>query len=228
MILILTGKFLEKDAEKVLEDFQDREQRSPMLKQLRSNEEVKPRREAITRRSGIKQAYLSFGLRTPPAKDKDIPAIELTNAILGMGESSRLFTELREKRALTYSCGSVNIAGLDFGYFYIDCAVKPKALKKTQNIIQYELQKLKDQKIAKSEIEKGKNLVISDVFRSIDSSSQLPRVMVDSEIYFENENSLAEYVDKTSCLSEENVREVADRYFQESNYATAIMAPKTY
>ena len=55
MILILTGKFLEKDAEKVLEDFQDRKQRSPMLKQLRSNEEGKPRRETIAKRSGIKQ-----------------------------------------------------------------------------------------------------------------------------------------------------------------------------
>ena len=228
MIIVLTGKFLEKDAEKVLEDFQDREKGNSISRQLRSNEEGKPRREIIAKRSGIKQAYLSFGLRTPPAKDKDIPAIELTNAILGIGESSRLFTELREKRALTYDCGSVNVAGLDFGYLYIDCAVKPKAVEKTQSIIQYELQKLKNQKATRIDIEKSKNLIISDVFRAIDSSSQLPRVMVDSEIYFENENLLATYIDKTRSLSEEDVKEVADKYFQENNYATAIVVPKTY
>jgi len=179
------------------------------------------------RRSGITQAYLSFGFKTTQANDADIPAIELINAILGLGESSRLFVELREKRPLTYDFDSVNVAGLDFGYFSVNCAVKTKSLKQIQTIIQNELQKLKNISVPDNELEKCKNLVLGDVFRSVDSPHMLPRIMTDSELYFEDENILNQYVDKIKSLSQQDITKVANKYFNEKDYATAITTPKT-
>lgn len=169
---------------------------------------------------------MSFGLKTTPAKDADIPAIELTNAILGIGESSRLFVELREKRPLTYDFDSVNVAGLDFGYFSVNCAVKAKSLTQTQNIIYEELQKLKNNSVPDTELEKCKNLVLGDVFRSIDNPHTLPRIMIDSELYFENENILNQYIDKIKSLSQHDIMKTANKYFSEKDYAKAITAPK--
>ncbi len=48
--------------------------------------------------------------------------MDLLNSVLGMGESSRLFRELREKRALTYDFASTNTQGIDYGFFNINCA----------------------------------------------------------------------------------------------------------
>ncbi|HEX9261098.1 MAG TPA: pitrilysin family protein [Candidatus Bathyarchaeia archaeon] len=226
MILILTGKFSDRDADSMLEDFENRENGSPISRQKINIGDENPRKEAIMRRSGITQAYLSFGLTTPPAKDADVPALELINAILGTGESSRLFVELREKRSLTYDCSSVNVSGFDFGYFLVNCAVRTNSLKQTQMIIQDELQKLKIQPVPRNELEKGKNLVLSSVFRSVDSPYMLPRVMTDSEMYFADENTLSRYIEKVSWLSDQDITEVADKYFQENRYATAIVTPK--
>jgi predicted Zn-dependent peptidase len=226
MILILTGKYSDEAADSLLEDFQNRENSGSTSRQTRTIEVGRPK-NALMRKAGINQAYLSFGLRTPPAKDPDIPAIELINAILGIGESSRLFVELREKRPLTYDFDSVNVAGLDFGYFSIDCAVKAKSVEQTQNIIQEELQKLKNHPVPKDELAKSKNLLLSDVFRSVDYPYTLPRILTDSELYFENENVLVRYLDRIRSLSERNVTEVANKYFQESNYATVITTPKS-
>jgi predicted Zn-dependent peptidase len=226
MILILTGKYSDEAADSLLEDFQNRENSGSTSRQKRTIEVGRPK-NALMRKAGINQAYLSFGLRTPPAKDPDIPAIELINAILGIGESSRLFVELREKRPLTYDFDSVNVAGLDFGYFSIDCAVKAKSVEQTQNIIQEELQKLKNHPVPKDELAKSKNLLLSDVFRSVDYPHTLPRILTDSELYFENENVLVHYLDRIRSLSERNVTEVANKYFQESNYATVITTPKS-
>jgi predicted Zn-dependent peptidase len=226
MILILTGKYSDEAADSLLEDFQNRENSGSTSRQKRTIEVGRPK-NALMRKAGINQAYLSFGLRTPPAKDPDIPAIELINAILGIGESSRLFVELREKRPLTYDFDSVNVAGLDFGYFSIDCAVKAKSVEQTQNIIQEELQKLKNHPVPKDELAKSKNLLLSDVFRSVDYPHTLPRILTDSELYFENENVLVHYLDRIRSLSERNVTEVANKYFQESNYATVINTPKS-
>jgi predicted Zn-dependent peptidase len=226
MILILTGKYSDEAADSLLEDFQNRENSGSTSRQKRTIEVGRPK-NALMRKAGINQAYLSFGLRTPPAKDPDIPAIELINAILGIGESSRLFVELREKRPLTYDFDSVNVTGLDFGYFSIDCAVKAKSVEQTQNIIQEELQKLKNHPVPKDELAKSKNLLLSDVFRSVDYPHTLPRILTDSELYFENENVLVHYLDRIRSLSERNVTEVANKYFQESNYATVITTPKS-
>ena len=226
MILTLSGKFSDSDAEIVLEGFQDKENGSSISRREKNIEAGKPRKEALTKRSGITQAYLSFGLRTPPAKNVDVPVLDVINAILGMGESSRLFVELREKRALTYDFESMNVSGLDFGYFLINCAAKIKSLEQTRMIIRDELQKMKTCPVAKSELEKSKNLILANIFRSFDSPHQLPRLLTDLEIYFEDENVVTDYLERIRSFSEHTIMEVSGKYFEEKNYAEAIMAPK--
>ncbi len=60
-------------------------------------------------------------------------------------------------------------------------------------IIRDELQKMKTSPVAKSELEKSKNLILANIFRSFDSPYQLPRLLTDLEIYFENENVVVDY-----------------------------------
>src|SRR4030067_744717 len=119
MVLILTGNFTNKDAETVLQDFQDRKSHNSAPKRNTQTEEKEPKRETIIKKSGIAQAYLSFGLRTAPAKDTDTPSLDTIEALLGMGESSRLFVQLREKRGLTYDFEALNVAGLDLRSFFL-------------------------------------------------------------------------------------------------------------
>ncbi len=226
MILILTGRFSDREAEDVLQDYKNRENGNSVSRGNRKIEESKPRKEVVIERPGLTQAYLSFGLRTCSATDIDAPTLDLISAILGVGESSRLFKELREKRALTYDFTSINASGLDYGLFSINCAVKTKSLKQTQIIIQDELQKLKTQPVKENELEKSKNLILGDIFRSIDSPLQLPGVLADMEIYFGNQKALIDYKDKICSLSEQDITEAANKYFQDENYATAILKPK--
>ncbi|MGD0644194.1 MAG: pitrilysin family protein [Candidatus Bathyarchaeia archaeon] len=190
MILILTGRFSDRDVEAVLQDYKNRENGNSVSRNNRKIEESKPRKEAVIERSGVTQAYLSFGLRTCSARENDAPNVDLINAILGMGESSRLFKELREKRALTYDFMSMSAFGLDYGYFSINCAVKTKSLEQTQTIIQNELEKLKTSPINKNELEKSKNLILGDIYRSIDTPQELPGILAEMEIYFGNEKAL--------------------------------------
>ena len=226
MILILTGNFTDKDAEIVIQDFQDRENGNLIPKRINKIEKGNPRKEAIIKRSGITQAYLSFGLRTAPAKNIDTPSLDLIEALLGIGESSRLFVELREKRALTYDFESTNISGLDYGYFSINVAVRTKSLSKTQTLIQDELQKIKTHQVTKNELDKTKNLMIGNIFRTIDDSEELPKILACEEIHFENGNSLLDYKNKIISMREQDLIEVASRYFQDENYSTAILTPE--
>ena len=66
MVLILTGNFSDKESETVLKDFQDRENNGSTSRRKRKFEESKPKKEATTKKSGLTQAYLSFGLQNCP------------------------------------------------------------------------------------------------------------------------------------------------------------------
>ena len=226
MVLILTGNFTNKDAETVLQDFQDRKSHNSAPKRNTQTEEKEPKRETIIKKSGIAQAYFSFGLRTTPAKDTDTPSLDTIEALLGMGESSRLFVQLREKRALTYDFEALNVAGLDYGYFSINCPVNVRALNQTKRIILDELQKLKARPIAKNELDKSKNLMLGSILRQLDNSQELPRLLAYDEIHFESENALVDYTNKISSVSEQDIIKTANKYFQDKNYATVILIPK--
>ena len=206
MILVLTGRFSEKDAEKVLSHFTGRENGASPQESTRPGEQSKPAKLAVIEKAGVAQAYLCFGLRTVPAKHSDTPALDLINSVLGMGESSRLFRELREKRALTYDFSSINASGLDYGYFSINLAVKAASLNQTQSIIHGEWEKLKAAPVGDEELEKSKNLVLGDIFRAMDSFSDLPRILADMEIYFEDQNALTTYIQKIQALTPQTCR----------------------
>jgi zinc protease len=226
MILILTGKISETDCETVLRDFQDRENGNSILRNNRKLKESKPRKEVIVKRSGLTQAYLSFGLRTAPAQDIDTPSLDLIASILGMGESSRLFVELREKRSLLYGFEVTNVTGLDYGYFSVSCPVEIKSLNLTQTLIQDELLKIKNLPTKQDELDKSKNLLLGDIFRAIDIPHELTQLLAYNEIHFENQNALLDYTNKINSLTEQDITEVANKYFQDKNYSTAILTPK--
>ena len=223
MIVILTGNY--SNSHNIIEMFVDKQNCGLSKRQLHI-ETAKPRKIASLKKSGINQAYLCFGFRTPPATDNDTVTLSLINSILGLGESSRLFIELREKRALTYDFLSSNNTGLDFGYFSVACVVRDTVWKQTQEIIKNELKKLTRNPITDDELQKSKNLILGDIVRGVDEPHELPRIIADTELMFSNEKEVSAYIEKIKHLTSQDIINVASKYFKEENYSTAILTPK--
>ena len=226
MVVILTGGFTKECLDKVLSDFRGRENQGAISKTLSAPEKNKPLREAKMEKLGISQAYLAVGARTVASSDDAAPALDLLSVILGIGESSRLFVELREKRALTYDIESTHMAGLDFGYFIIDCSVKPKALDQTETLVMKELEKIKTQKITEAELDKAKNQTLAALYRDFDSPTELPRLMAEIETLYKDEDALLDYTRKIQATTSQDILEAANKFLQEDNYSKVVLAPK--
>jgi predicted Zn-dependent peptidase len=226
MIIVLTGGFSDDAVERVLRDFQDKENQNTILKKLHEIENGKPEKEAKIEKPGLDQAYLTIGARTVPLKDNATSALDLLSVIIGVGESSRLFVELREKRALTYDVGSAHIAGLDFGFFAVDCSVGPKSLEQTKALIRKELGKIKTEKINEIELNKAKNQILAALCRDFDSPTELPRLMAETELYYGSENALLEYAKKIEATTNQDIIETANKYLQDNSYSTVTLTKK--
>jgi predicted Zn-dependent peptidase len=223
MVVILTGNY--SNADEIIEMFIDKENNGFSKRNLQI-ETARPRKTVLLKKAGINQAYLSLGLRTPPARNEDTVVLSLINSILGFGESSRLFVELREKRALTYDFTSSNNTGLDYGYFSIAYSVKDTHCKQTKEIVEVQLEKLTTDPAPEDELQKSKNMILGDVARGIDDPQELPRLMADTELMFSNEKELSNYLERIRSLTSNDVMNIANKYFKEENYSTAILTPK--
>jgi predicted Zn-dependent peptidase len=226
-ILVLSGNFSESDFSSVCRNFERENKSEAQKRELRQPEIEPPKRIALKKKAGLALTYLSLGARTTNSSNPDVAALDVLNVVLGIGASSRLFIELREKLALTYSIGSSQTDGLDFGYLGIDCALKQKHVEEAERLILKQLSKLRDEKVPEAELTKGKDMILGDVFRGVDSGETCPEILAIMEIQFGSENGLVDYVNRVKAVTAEDVQDVSNKYLQENQFATAVLAPKT-
>lgn len=104
------------------------------------------------------QAHIEIAVHGCSSQHPDRFALDLISVILGEGMSSRLFVELREKRALCYDVHSFASHYLDAGSFSVYAGVDPKkAVEATQALIA-ELARLRDDGVTEDELYKAKEL----------------------------------------------------------------------
>lgn len=226
MILMLMGNLSQSQIQAVLQHFTDKPKQQKIAKKLHPQETQKPAPQAFKRKSGITQTYLSVGTKTVNTKHSDAPKMDLISMILGGGASSRLFIELREKRALTYDVAAVHSKGLDFGYFSINCAVKNSNLNKTRDLIFKEFTRLREIRVPEEELERNKKLIVSGILRGIDSPDDCQDILAFMEIQFNHEKALGSYLEKIKAVTTNDVLETAQMYLQEDNFTSAVLTPK--
>jgi predicted Zn-dependent peptidase len=103
------------------------------------------------------QAHLLLGTRAPGLMDGDRYAIGVMNAILGGGMSSRLFTEVRERRGLCYYVYSHHDAYTDAGSLVVAAGVDTGRIDLAITTILEELDKLAKDGPDGAEFTKAKN-----------------------------------------------------------------------
>ncbi|MDQ1280032.1 MAG: hypothetical protein QG670_1294 [Thermoproteota archaeon] len=224
MILVLAGRFSEGDVKTVLEDFSEDNGKTASERTFQS-EDGEPKKSMVLKRKGLSQTYLSMGLRTDNVRHRDTPIIDLINTLIGVGPSSRLFIELREKRALAYSVTSSHESGIDFGFFHVDCAINRRNLEKTENIIQKEFEKLKTKKISENELWKGKYMIRGEMLRALDSPSVCPQLLAEMEMWFCRKGAISEYLKMVDDVTLEEIYQVANKYLIDENFSTVVLAP---
>jgi predicted Zn-dependent peptidase len=87
------------------------------------------------------QTHLAIALPAPVDSHADATALRLASMVLGGESSSRLFTEVREKRGLCYSVGGSVSLGRDRGMLQIYAGSTPQRAGQTLACIRGELER---------------------------------------------------------------------------------------
>ena len=96
----------------------------------------------IEKRAGIDQANLVFAYHIPTAGDKKSYSALVLSTLMGGGMSSRLFSEIREKRNLAYAIKSDANINKDFAYTIIYAGVPKENVEIVRGLILDEFEKV--------------------------------------------------------------------------------------
>jgi predicted Zn-dependent peptidase len=114
---------------------------------------------AVEARDGD-QAHIIVGVDGLPAATPDRYAMAVWQAVLSGGMSSRLFTEVRERRGLAYYVFGHHASYADTGSYVVQAGVDVQRAPLAVEVIADELRRMRDEPVPAEEIAKAKRYLI--------------------------------------------------------------------
>ena len=103
------------------------------------------------------QAHIVLGARSYPLGHPDRYTLQLLTTVLGGDMSSRLFTEVRERRGLAYYVFGTNSSYLDAGSLYAQAGVDIDRIDDAVTTIAAELRRIAEEPVPTAEFEKARS-----------------------------------------------------------------------
>ncbi len=172
------------------------------------------------------------GYHLPPAKDKDIYALQVASIILGAGESSRLKIRLKTadpktKKVLALDGGMEALVREAPGMtIALGVFLDPAAGDAIEAAIQDEVAKLAAGGPKGDELRKAKNQVQSGFVFSLENAQGLAEAMGRSWIHTGTPTSFIKDVDLIEKVTAADVQRVVKQYLNPGNATIVIIPPK--
>jgi predicted Zn-dependent peptidase len=202
MILCVVGNYkMEEIIDWAEKNFKKEEKQIPQIKVQKTN------KSKIIKRKGIDQANMVIAFHLPLAKDKKNYAAQVLMTLMGEGMSSRLFTEIREKKNLAYAIKADVSINRDFSYGIVYAGTTPEKVEICKKLILKEFEEV-SKNLTEKELEQTKNQMIGNYLISMEDS----QVQLGSLLTAEIENSAEEFYKFEKMIKKvklENVKKLA-------------------
>lgn len=151
----------------------------------------------------------------------------LLGIILGSGMSSRLFTEVREKRGLAYSVYANSSHYMDTGEFSAFAGVPIKKASEAIKIILEELYKIASpkHKMTREELQKAKSFFKGHMALSMESTKAINYFLGKEEIKGGAPMTLEEIFEKVESVEIDEIVEVSKGLFIKNKVNLAVVGP---
>ncbi|MEX0932648.1 MAG: pitrilysin family protein [Candidatus Pacearchaeota archaeon] len=172
------------------------------------NFEIKKKNNSgLEKRKGIDQANLVLAFHAPLLGDDKNYAMKVLNSLIAEGMSSRLFTEIREKRNMAYSVRGYCNVSKDYSYELIYVGTTKEKVNEVKKLILEEFEKVSEG-LMEEELEKTKEKMIGNYKLSMEDSQDQMVNILSAEIDG-NAESFYEFEEKILKVKIEDVKELA-------------------
>jgi predicted Zn-dependent peptidase len=223
MVVGVAGKLdgdLTAELEERLGDLEQAETGEPDPVALNGDE---PRAKLHTKQSD--QAHICLGVRSYPLEHPDRYALQLVATVLGGGMSSRLFTEVRERRGLAYYVFGLNHSYTDAGSLYAQAGVDINRIDDAVTTVVEELKRIAAEPVPSDELEKARNFAKGRFVLQLESPQGLLMYGLRREVLEGKVADPEEVLAELDKVTVEDVQRVAQDVIRERGTKLALIGP---
>ena len=186
-----------------------------------------PQQEPRSRveRRDTEQAHLCLALPGLSLQHPDRFALDLLNAVLGEGMSSRLFLEIRENRGLAYAIHSYADHFLDTGALMVYAGIDPRQLPGCVEAVLAELNQLKREKVPEDELKKAKEFCKGRLLLRMEDTRSVAGWLGGQEFLLRNILTVDEVVSIIDSIQVDDMIRVARELFVPEGLNLAVVGP---
>ena len=211
LVLAIVGDIDRFEAKEVAEGFLMGLRNEPFLRSIEACDS-RPVQQAVREVSAEKQqAHILVGARGARHSDPDKYSLDVLDAVLS-GQGGRLFARLRDEQSLAYSVTALNREAVQPGMFAVYMATSPDKRKVAIDGMVEQVQRIREEKIPKEEIERAKNYLIGTYEVGIQTNSAQASAMAFNERYGLGYAEYLEYPRRIKEVTAKDVRKAAEKY----------------
>ena len=179
----------------------------------------------MTVRRDTTQAQLCLGLPGLRRDDPEAWTLEVLNAILGDGMSSRLFQSVREEKGLAYDISSYTIDYADAGAMVVSAGVDPDRIAPTIAAVLDELARVRDETVPEAELALAKAYLGGRLELRMEETRHLASWLGSQEALHEKVLTLDQALAELAAVTADQIRSVAERLITNDGLRLAVVAP---
>jgi predicted Zn-dependent peptidase len=214
-----TGGDIVERAQDLFGDLAPAETGEPAPVQPHANGRVK----VFTKQSD--QAHVILGVHSYPLEHPDRYPLQLLATVLGGGMSSRLFSEVRERRGLAYYVFGVNHSYTDTGSLYAQAGVDIARIDEAISTIAGELHTIAREAVPAEELEKARNFAKGRFVLQLENPQGLIMFGLRKEVLERRAPDPQEVIAGLEAVTGEDVSRVASDLIAGDRLRLAVIGP---
>ena len=171
------------------------------------------------------QSHLVIGFPASSSSDKDRHPLRLLTVILGGSMSSRMFTEIREKRGLAYAVRSVTEHYHETGALATYAGVPHDKILPAIEAVINEYRKIRND-ITDDEVARAKEILLGKLLIEFEDTNEVASHYALSELLLGEILSPEELQEIYKSLTKNDILKVAKKYINDERMALSFVGPK--
>lgn len=172
----------------------------------------------------VAQSHLALTFPIMPFVHPDCPTMDVISSLLGHGDTSRLFHELRDKKRLVYGIHASAFTPKDPGLLQITAVLEAEQMTAALEGVLEEFFKLKYLLVSDDELNRVKRNLESDFVFNLERVEGQAKVMGAFELLTKDPREDA-YIEQIRGVTREDVQEMAKKYFSPENITAGYLIP---
>ncbi len=177
----------------------------------------------LEKKENLEQTHLIIAVPWINSASEKRYAASLLTSILGDGNSSRLWQNIREKRGLAYSVGASSDSFEDCGIFSIYAGTSPEKLTEVIDLSIAEMKKIKRKGVNAEELSLAKEQTVASILLSLESTAARAENLAHNEMVHARQIPVEETLQKLEAVEIEEIKAIANEFFKTEDIALAAL-----